>query len=73
MAIWCGEAGIPFKVSVGVGDCSWKSPKPRTVIWCRLIGKPAASYCGNSPAEEMLSLRAQRPFLPRSRFSEVWT
>ena len=50
-AIWCGEAGIPFSVSVGVGDCYWIPPDPRTEIWCGLMGKPANSYCGRFPAE----------------------
>src|SRR5262249_14618429 len=46
-AIWCGEAGIPSKVSVGENDCSWTSRDPRTEIWCGLMGKPATSYCGS--------------------------
>ena len=50
-AIWCGEAGIPSNVSVGVDGCSCITLGLMTDICDGLMGKPVTSYCGSCPAD----------------------
>jgi hypothetical protein len=45
---WCGEAGIPSSVSVGIDELSRTPAEPSTETWVGVIGNPSFSKDGNS-------------------------